>query len=205
VGGVETTRANHRGNTFFAILRKLKAKSGQLYNLSPLTPWPVIGNFNLISALPHRSIHELSKKHDPLMHLRFGSFPVIISSSVDVARYFLKIHDLLFLDRAPRRHPASIPPTTTPTSCSCPTALTGARRTGCASSSCSARAGSRSFEHIGADEVRNLFAASGRTMHLNRDHLSTLSMNVITRMVLGKRFCWNRPSALLPINRRLFC
>jgi hypothetical protein len=75
VGGVETTRANHRGNTFFTILRKLKAKSGQLYNLSPgLTPWPVIGNFNLIGALPHRSIHELSKKHDPLMHLRFGSF-----------------------------------------------------------------------------------------------------------------------------------
>jgi cytochrome P450 len=49
-----------------------------------------------------------------------------------------------------------------------------------------------SFEHIRADEVRalvrGLFAASGRAVHHNKDHLSTLSMNVITRMVLGKRF-----------------
>jgi typhasterol/6-deoxotyphasterol 2alpha-hydroxylase len=81
------------------ILRKLKAKSGRVYNLPPgPAPWPVIGNFNLIGALPHRSIHELSKKYGPLLHLLFGSFPVIIGSSVDLARYFLKTHDLLFLD-----------------------------------------------------------------------------------------------------------
>ena len=37
--------------------------------------------------------------------------------------------------------------------------------------------------------MRGLFAASasGRAVRLNKDHLSTLSMNVITRMVLGKR------------------
>jgi hypothetical protein len=59
----------------------------------------VIGNFNLISALPHRSIHELSKKHGDLMHLRFGSYSVVVASSAETAKLFLKTHDLLFLDR----------------------------------------------------------------------------------------------------------
>ncbi|EAZ41668.1 hypothetical protein OsJ_26205 [Oryza sativa Japonica Group] len=36
-------------------------------------PWPIIGNLNLIGALPHRSIHELSKRYGPLIQLRFGS------------------------------------------------------------------------------------------------------------------------------------
>uniref|UniRef100_J3LD19 Cytochrome P450 n=1 Tax=Oryza brachyantha TaxID=4533 RepID=J3LD19_ORYBR len=62
-------------------------------------PWPVIGNLNLIGPLPHRSIHALSARHGPLMSLRFGSFPVVVASSVDMARYFLKTNDLAFLDR----------------------------------------------------------------------------------------------------------
>ena len=62
-------------------------------------PWPVIGNLNLIGALPHRSVHELSKRYGPLMSLRFGSFPVVVGSSVDAARSILKTHDLAFIDR----------------------------------------------------------------------------------------------------------
>lgn len=45
-------------------------------------PWPVIGNLNLLGALPHRSIHELSARYGPLMSLRFGSFPIVVGSSV---------------------------------------------------------------------------------------------------------------------------
>ncbi|CAN6312679.1 unnamed protein product [Urochloa humidicola] len=70
------------------------------YNLPPSPrPWPVIGNLNLIGTLPHRSIHELSKRYGPLMSLRLGSFPVIVGSSVDAARLILKTHDLAFIDR----------------------------------------------------------------------------------------------------------
>uniref|UniRef100_A0A0E0B3H5 Cytochrome P450 n=1 Tax=Oryza glumipatula TaxID=40148 RepID=A0A0E0B3H5_9ORYZ len=44
------------------------------YRLPPgPKPWPIIGNLNLIGALPHRSIHELSKRYGPLIQLRFGS------------------------------------------------------------------------------------------------------------------------------------
>ncbi|OEL14727.1 hypothetical protein BAE44_0024254 [Dichanthelium oligosanthes] len=44
-----------------AILRLWKPKCR--YNLPPgPRPWPVIGNLNLIGTLPHRSVHELSKR-----------------------------------------------------------------------------------------------------------------------------------------------
>uniref|UniRef100_A0A0E0NF81 Cytochrome P450 n=1 Tax=Oryza rufipogon TaxID=4529 RepID=A0A0E0NF81_ORYRU len=70
------------------------------YNIPPgPRPWPVIGNLNLIGALPHRSIRDLSRRYGPLMSLRFGSFPVVVGSSVDMARYFLRANDLAFLDR----------------------------------------------------------------------------------------------------------
>ncbi|KAL5222136.1 hypothetical protein ABZP36_026849 [Zizania latifolia] len=167
------------------------------YNLPPgPRPWPVIGNFNLIGELPHRSIHELSRRYGELMHLRFGSFPVVVGSSVAMAKLFLKTHDVVFIDR-PRT--ASGKHTTynyadimwSPYGAYwrqarriCITELFSVRRIA-------------SFEHIRADEVhalvRGLFAASTgcrrvAAVHLNRDHLSTLNMNVITRMVLGKRF-----------------
>nr|CAB3504704.1 unnamed protein product [Digitaria exilis] len=70
------------------------------YNLPPgPRPWPVISNLNLIGPLPHRSVHELSKLHGPLMSLRFGSLPAVVGSSVDAARLILKTHDLSFIDR----------------------------------------------------------------------------------------------------------
>ncbi|CAO2202095.1 unnamed protein product [Urochloa humidicola] len=180
------------------ILRTLKPATSRrrVYNLPPgPRPWPVNGNFNLIGALPHRSIHELSKKYGDLVHLRFGSSPVVVASSADMARLLLKTHDLLFLDR-PRtaagkhttydyaditwspygaywRHARRI----------CATQLFSPGRLA-------------SFEHVRSDEVRalvrGLFAAAATSSSpavvcLNRDHLSTVSFNVITRMVLGKR------------------
>ncbi|CAL4999171.1 unnamed protein product [Urochloa decumbens] len=180
------------------ILRTLKSSTlfrRRVYNLPPgPRPWPVIGNFNLIGALPHRSIHELSKKYGELVHLRFGSFPVVVASSADMARLLLKTHDLLFLDRprtAAGKH-------TTYDYADITWSPYGAywrhARRICATQLFSP-ARLASFEHVRADEVhslvRGLFAAAAAapaaTVRINRDHLSTLSMNVITRMVLGKR------------------
>ncbi|KAF8769442.1 hypothetical protein HU200_006471 [Digitaria exilis] len=158
--------------------------------LEAIKPWPIIGNFNLIGALPHRSIHELSKKHGELMHLRFGSCSVVVGSSADMARLFLKTHDILFLDRpmtAAGKHTtynyaditwSPYGPYWRHARRICATQLFSPGRLA-------------SFEPIRADEVRSLvrglFASSGQAVHLSRDHMSTLSMNVITRMVLGKR------------------
>uniref|UniRef100_A0A0E0LVK1 Cytochrome P450 n=1 Tax=Oryza punctata TaxID=4537 RepID=A0A0E0LVK1_ORYPU len=176
----------------FLLPRLKERKGGRSYNLPGSEPWPIIGNLNLIGTLPHRSIHELSKEYGELMLLRFGSFPT--------AKLILKTHDVVFIDRpktASRKHTtynyADI--TWSPYGAYWHqarriyvTELFSARRIA-------------SFEHIRANEMRTLVwglfavaASSGRgsgggdTVHLNRDHLSTLSMNVITRMVLGKRF-----------------
>ncbi|KAF8695412.1 hypothetical protein HU200_037646 [Digitaria exilis] len=62
-------------------------------------PWPIIGYFNLLGALPHRSLYALSKRYGPLMRVQFGSYPVVVASSVDMAKFFLKTHDLVFIDR----------------------------------------------------------------------------------------------------------
>ncbi|CAD6245389.1 unnamed protein product [Miscanthus lutarioriparius] len=176
--------------------RRLKGKSSRrVYRLPPgPRPWPVIGNFNLIGALPHRSIHELSKKHGELMHLRFGSYSVVVASSAETAKLFLKTHDLLFLDRprtAAGKH-------TTYDYADITWSPYGAywrhARRICATQLFSP-ARLASFEHIRVEEVRSLvrglFAAAGSgravPVRLGKDHLSTLSMNVITRMVLGKR------------------
>ncbi|XP_042507964.1 trimethyltridecatetraene synthase-like [Macadamia integrifolia] len=62
-------------------------------------PWPIIGNLNLIGPLPHRSIHSLSQQYGPLIQIRFGPIPVVIASSVPMAKQLLKIHDQSFASR----------------------------------------------------------------------------------------------------------
>jgi hypothetical protein len=68
-------------------------------NLPGPKPWPVIGNFNLLGPLPHRSLDALSKEYGPLMRVHFGSFPVVVAASVEMAKFFLKTHDASFIDR----------------------------------------------------------------------------------------------------------
>ncbi|XP_066351233.1 trimethyltridecatetraene synthase-like [Miscanthus floridulus] len=67
----------------------------------PLGPrlWPVISNLNLLGTLPHRTIHELSARYGALMSLRFGAFPAVVSSSVEVAEVLFMTQDLAYLDR----------------------------------------------------------------------------------------------------------
>ncbi|PWA67316.1 cytochrome P450 71A1 [Artemisia annua] len=62
-------------------------------------PWPIIGNFNLIGSLPHRSIHDLSQKYGQIMHLKFGSKSVVVGSSVEMAKVILKTMDVNFICR----------------------------------------------------------------------------------------------------------
>jgi hypothetical protein len=178
-----------------AILRQ--SRSTRKYNLPPgPRPWPVIGNLNLIGSLPHHSIHELSERYGPLMSLRFGSSPVVVGSSVGAARFFLKTHDLAFIDR--------------------PRTAAGKHTTynysGLFSSPYGAywRQGRRlwqaelfnarrlaSLEHVRGEEVRSMLndlraAASGGGQHAAvvalREHLYMVNLNVISRMVLGRKY-----------------
>lgn len=153
-------------------------------------PWPIIGNLNLIGLLPHRSVHKLSMRYGPLMHLRFGSFPVVVGSSVDMAKFFLKTHDSAFIDR-PKTASGKYTTYNYSDVLWAPygaywrqarkmwqTELFSAKRL-------------KSYEHIRGEEVRtmlhDLHEASGRVLLLG-DYLSMLSLNVISRMVLGKKY-----------------
>lgn len=163
------------------------------YNIPPgPRPWPVIGNLNLIGALPYRSIRDLSRRYGPLMSLRFGSFPVVVGSSVDMARYFLRANDLAFLDR-PRtaagrytvynyagvlwshygeywRQARRL----------WVTELLSARRLA-------------STEHVRAEEVRAMLRGLSRragagTAVVLKEHMLMVTLNVISRMVFGKKY-----------------
>ncbi|XP_065862414.1 desmethyl-deoxy-podophyllotoxin synthase-like [Euphorbia lathyris] len=68
----------------------------------PPGPWkiPILGNIhNIIGCLPHRSLHNLSMKHGPLMHLQLGQVNTIVISSPETAKQVLKTHDLTFTNR----------------------------------------------------------------------------------------------------------
>ncbi|PNT66625.1 hypothetical protein BRADI_3g15020v3 [Brachypodium distachyon] len=68
----------------------------------PPGPWelPVIGSVHhLFSALPHRTLRDLSRRHGPLMLLKLGKAPVIVVSGADAAKAVMKTHDNVFSTR----------------------------------------------------------------------------------------------------------
>lgn len=156
-------------------------------------PWPVIGNLNLIGALPHRSIGELSVRYGPVMSLRLGSVPAVVASSAEAARFFLKTQDLCFIDR-PKVAAARY---TLYNSLDMLWAPYGARwlqaRRLWQTELLSPRR-LRSQEHARAEEVRATLRdlrheASSSSMPVTvKEHLLMLSINVISRMVLGRKY-----------------
>ncbi|KAF6158666.1 hypothetical protein GIB67_040180 [Kingdonia uniflora] len=60
---------------------------------------PILGHLHLLGPIPHQALYKLSSKYGPLMHLNFGSVSCVIASSAEIAKEFLKTHELSFLDR----------------------------------------------------------------------------------------------------------
>ncbi|CAH1422839.1 unnamed protein product [Lactuca virosa] len=160
-------------------------------NLPPgPNPWPIIGNLNLMGSLPHRSIHELTHKYGDIMHLKFGSFHVVVASSAEMAKVFLKTMDSNFICR-----PKMAAGKYTTYNYSdivwspygsywqqarklCIVELFSAKRLD-------------SFEYIRVEEMKSLLKvvhkSSGESIVL-KDLLWTVSFNIISRMALGKRY-----------------
>nr|ABA01477.1 cytochrome P450 DDWF1 [Gossypium hirsutum] len=174
-----------------AILLSLRFRPRRKLNFPPgPKPWPVIGNLDLIGSLPHRSIHALSQKYGPLMQLKFGSFPVVVASSVEMAKAFLKTHDVIFAGR-PKIAAGEYTtynysditwspygPYWRQARKMCMTELFSAKRL-------------ESYEYIRREEMKlllkGLYESSGVPIVL-KDRLSDLSLNVISRMVFGKKY-----------------
>nr|AWX67430.1 flavone synthase II [Salvia miltiorrhiza] len=62
-------------------------------------PLPIIGHLHLLGPRLHQSFHELSQRYGPLMQLRLGSIKCVVASSPELAKEFLKTHDLVFSSR----------------------------------------------------------------------------------------------------------
>lgn len=90
-------------SSFLLFLSKLLTNNthGKLLLPPGPKPWPVIGNLNLLGSVPHRSLHTLALKYGELMYLKFGSKPVLVASSPEMAKEFLKTHDSVFASRPP--------------------------------------------------------------------------------------------------------
>ncbi|XP_073048314.1 trimethyltridecatetraene synthase-like [Primulina eburnea] len=163
--------------------RKLKLPPGP-------KPWPVIGNLNLIGSLPHQSLHQLSQKYGPLMHLRFGSQPVVVGSSVELAKTFLKTMDVNFACRPKTAAGKYTTYNYSDITWSPYGPYWRQARKMCLMELFSAKR-LESYEYIRNEEMssflRGLSESARKPLYL-KDHLSTVSLNVISRMVLGKRY-----------------
>ncbi|KAM7260613.1 hypothetical protein ACFE04_011286 [Oxalis oulophora] len=85
---------------FISILYLKYSSSKTSVNLPPSPPkLPIIGNLHQIGLYPHHSIYSLAQKYGSLMLLHFGSVPIIVVSSTNVAREILKTHDIIFANR----------------------------------------------------------------------------------------------------------
>ncbi|KAK8445864.1 hypothetical protein SEVIR_9G399900v4 [Setaria viridis] len=173
--------------------RRSSTTRSRKYNLPPgPRPWPVIGNLNLIGSLPHRSIHELSARHGPLMSLRFGSVPVVVGASVDAARFILKTHDVAFIDRPKMASGRYTAYNFSDIVWSPYGAYWRQARKLWQTKLFSARQ-LRSQEHVRLEEVRDLLRglhglAEGRVAVALKEHLLMLNLNVISRMALGRKY-----------------
>ncbi|KAK4391299.1 Trimethyltridecatetraene synthase [Sesamum angolense] len=153
-------------------------------------PWPVIGNLNLVGSIPHRSLHSLSLKYGGIMQLKFGKFPVVVASSPEMAKQFLRVHDTVFASRpalAAGKHTsynysnmtwAPYGPFWRQARKIYLSEVFNAKKL-------------ESLEHIRIEERRNFFARlyslSGKPVVL-REHLSRYTLSSITRMVLSSKY-----------------
>ncbi|KAK9232615.1 hypothetical protein WN943_022863 [Citrus x changshan-huyou] len=186
--------------TLAVILIPLHLLRRRKLNLPPgPKSWPIIGNLNLIMGpAPHRFVDALCKKYGPIVQLKFGSFPVVVCSSVQMAKAILKSHDAIFAYR-PKMASGKYTgynfsnitwspygPYFNQARKICTMELFTAKRL-------------KSYEHIRVEELnvllKHLYESSGKPIAL-KDHLADVSLNVISRVVLGKKYSNERQNGI---------
>nr|WLK78564.1 flavone synthase [Salvia plebeia] len=62
-------------------------------------PLPIIGHLHLLGPHLHQTFHNLTQRYGQLMQLRLGSINCVVTASPELAKEFLKTHDLVFSSR----------------------------------------------------------------------------------------------------------
>lgn len=63
--------------------------------------WPIIGAIPVLGAMPHAALAKMAKQYGPVMYLKMGTCNMVVASTPDAARAFLKTLDLNFSNRPP--------------------------------------------------------------------------------------------------------
>ncbi|KAF3439692.1 hypothetical protein FNV43_RR17970 [Rhamnella rubrinervis] len=155
-------------------------------------PWPIIGNLNqlLIGTVPHQTYHKLSQKYGPILQLKIGTVPVVIASSAETAKLFLKTHDHVFAFRPKlaagkytgRNYTSILWSPYGPHHLQwrkiCQSELFAFKRL-------------ESYEYIRVEEIRafisSLYASLGEPLVL-KNQLYCFTIGLMNRIVLGKRY-----------------
>ncbi|PIN03545.1 Cytochrome P450 CYP2 subfamily [Handroanthus impetiginosus] len=174
-----------------ALISKIIPKQNLNPKLPPgPKPWPLIGNFNLIGSIPHQSLHFLSQKYGGIMLLKFGKFPVVVASSPEIAKQFLKIHDTVFASRPALAAGKYLSYNYSDMSFAPYGPYWRQTRKIFLSEVFNARK-LESFEHVRMEEMHNflshLCSLSGKRVVL-RDHLMRFTLSSISRIVLGYKY-----------------
>jgi hypothetical protein len=171
----------------------LRFRQNRKYCLPPgPRPWPVIGSLNLLGPLTYRSLHELSLRYGPLMSVWVGSVRVVVGSSADAARMLLKSNDEAFIDR-PRLNIGRYLFYNYSDMFWAPYGAYWRQARKLWHTELLSERQLKLHEHVRREEVkamlRDLHAASsmGRAVAF-RDHLLMLNLNVVSRMVMGKKY-----------------
>ncbi|KAM3398995.1 flavonoid 3',5'-hydroxylase [Capsicum galapagoense] len=61
--------------------------------------WPVIGALPLLGGMPHVSLAKMAKKYGPIMYLKVGTCGMVVASTPNAAKAFLKTLDINFSNR----------------------------------------------------------------------------------------------------------
>lgn len=162
---------------------------------------PIIGNMHqLVGASPHAALRDLAQKYGKdIMHLQLGEVSTLVVTSDDMAKEFLKTHDLAFADR-PAFLAANIILYGRADLFLCPyDDYWRQMRKVCLSELLSAKI-VRTFSSIRCDETRGLLdrvrSSSGNPINVH-DQFSQFTSSVVSRAAFGKVYSGTKEFAHL--------
>nr|BBA68555.1 flavonoid 3',5'-hydroxylase [Nemophila menziesii] len=63
--------------------------------------WPILGALPLLGSMPHVSLAKMAKKYGPIIYLKVGTCGMVVASTPESAKAFLKTLDKNFSNRPP--------------------------------------------------------------------------------------------------------
>ncbi|WJZ89624.1 hypothetical protein VitviT2T_008830 [Vitis vinifera] len=63
--------------------------------------WPLLGALPLVGNMPHVALAKMAKRYGPVMFLKMGTNSMVVASTPEAARAFLKTLDINFSSRPP--------------------------------------------------------------------------------------------------------